>query len=39
MNKKILSELGNYLLAHREGIVGEWLQAIEQNPDISSWAI
>ena len=38
MNKKILSELGNYLLAHREQIIGEWLEAIEQNPDISSLA-
>ena len=36
MNKKILSEPGNYLLAHREEIVGEWLRAVEQNPDISS---
>lgn len=36
MNKKILSELGDYLLAHREEIVGEWLRAVEQNPDISS---
>jgi hypothetical protein len=38
MNKKILSELGDYLLAHRKEIVGEWLQAVEQNPDISSLA-
>src|SRR5438045_3755970 len=38
MNKKNLSELGNYLLAHREQIIGEWLEEIEQNPDISSWA-
>jgi len=36
MNRKILSELGDYLLAHREEIVGEWLRAVEQNPDISS---
>jgi len=36
MNKKILSELSDYLLAHREEIVGEWLRAVEQNPDISS---
>ena len=36
MNKKILSDLGDYLLAHREEIVGEWLRAVEQNPDISS---
>jgi hypothetical protein len=36
MNKKILSELGNYLLAHCGQIRGEWLEAIEQNPDISS---
>ena len=38
MNKKILSDLGNYLLAHCEEIVGEWLEAVEQNPDISSLA-
>ena len=37
MNKKILSNLGDYLLAHREEIVGEWLRAVEQNPDISSF--
>ena len=36
MNKKVLSDLGDYLLAHREEIVGEWLRAVEQNPDISS---
>ena len=36
MNKKILSDLGDYLLAHREEIVGEWLRAVEQDPDISS---
>ena len=36
MNKKLLSELGDYLLAHREEIVGEWLRAVKQNPDISS---
>ena len=36
MNKKILSELSDYLLAHRDEIVGEWLRAVEQNPDISS---
>ena len=30
--------LGNYLLAHCERIRGEWLEAIEQNPDISSLA-
>ncbi|PYI87543.1 MAG: hypothetical protein DMF03_13155 [Verrucomicrobia bacterium] len=36
MDQKILSELGDYLLAHREGIIGEWLRAVEQNPDISS---
>jgi hypothetical protein len=36
MNKKILSELGDYLLAHREEIIGEWVQAVEQDPDISS---
>jgi hypothetical protein len=36
MEQKILSELGDYLLARREEIVGEWLQAIKQNPDIAS---
>ena len=36
MNKKILSDLGDYLLAHRDEIVGEWLRAVEQDPDISS---
>jgi hypothetical protein len=36
MNKKILSDLGDYLLAHRDEIIGEWLEAVEQNPDISS---
>src|SRR5438270_5045615 len=36
MDPKILSELGDYLLAQREEIIGEWLRAVEQNPDISS---
>ena len=36
MEQKILSELGDYLLAHGEQIIGEWLRAVEQNPDISS---
>src|SRR5256885_14095825 len=36
MNKKVLSDLGDYLLAHREEIVGEWLRSVEQNPDITS---
>src|SRR2546430_378808 len=36
MDQKILSELGDYLLAHREEIIAEWLRAVEQNPDISS---
>jgi hypothetical protein len=36
MDQKILSELGNYPLAHREDITAEWLRAVEQNPDISS---
>src|SRR6185295_14366922 len=36
MNRKILSDLGDYLLAHRREIIGEWLRAVEQNPDISS---
>ena len=37
MDQKILSELGDYLLAHREEIIGEWLRAVEENPDISSF--
>src|SRR2546423_4499377 len=36
MDQRILSELGDYLLAHREEIIDEWLRAVEQNPDISS---
>src|SRR4051794_29255511 len=36
MNKKILSDLGDYLLANREEIVREWLRAVEQNPDITA---
>jgi len=36
MDQKILSKLGGYFLAHREEIIGEWLQAVERNPDISS---
>ena len=30
MNKKVLSELGDYLLAHREEIIGEWLQRLNR---------
>ena len=36
MDKKILAELGDYLLAHREEITGEWVRAVEQDPDILS---
>jgi len=36
MDQKILSELGDYLLAHREEIIGEWLRAVEGSADISS---
>src|SRR6266513_972686 len=36
MDRKILSELGDYLLAHREEIIAEWLRAVERNADISS---
>jgi signal transduction histidine kinase len=36
MNRKIVSELGDYLLTHREEIIGEWLRAVERNPDITS---
>jgi signal transduction histidine kinase len=34
MDQKILSELGDYLLAHCEEIIAEWLRAVEQDPDI-----
>jgi signal transduction histidine kinase len=37
MDRNIVSELGDYLLAHREEIIGEWLRAVERNPDISSF--
>src|SRR6266550_2359362 len=37
MDQTILSELGDYLLAHREEIIDEWLRAVEQNTDISSF--
>jgi hypothetical protein len=37
LDQKILSELGDYLLAHRDEIVAEWLRAVEQNPDIISF--
>src|SRR6476661_2382394 len=37
MDQKVLSELGDYLLAHRREIIGEWLLAVQQNPDISSF--
>lgn len=36
MDQNILSKLGGYLLAHRQEIVGEWLRAVERNPDIKS---
>ena len=36
MDQKILSELGDYLLAHREEIIAEWLRAVERNADIIS---
>ena len=36
MDQKILSDLGDYLLAHRDEIIGEWLRAVERNADISS---
>ena len=36
MDQKILSELGDYLLAQRDEIIGEWLRAVERNRDISS---
>ena len=37
MNQKILSELADYLLAHREEIIGEWVRGVERNPNISSF--
>ena len=36
MKPDVLSKLGDYLLTHREEIIGEWLRAVEQNADISS---
>lgn len=36
MDQKILSELGDYLLAHSEEIIGEWIRAVERNADMSS---
>ena len=36
MGQNILSNLGSYLLSHRREIIGEWLRAVERNPDISS---
>ena len=36
MKPDILSKLGDYLLTHREEIIGEWLRAVEQNTGISS---
>jgi len=36
MDRRIFSQLGDYLLAHSEEIIGEWLRAVERNPDISS---
>jgi len=36
MDQKVLSELGDYLLAHRDEIIAEWLRAVAQNPDIIS---
>src|SRR6266576_1246305 len=37
MEQEIFFHLGDYLLAQREEIIGEWLRAIEQDPDISSF--
>jgi len=36
MDQMILSKLGEYLLEHREEIIGEWLRAIERDPHICS---
>lgn len=36
MQADILSRLGDYLLAHRDEIIGEWIRAVEQNAGISS---
>jgi len=38
MKPDILSKLGDYLLTHRDEIIGEWLRAVEQDADISSSA-
>lgn len=36
MNQPILSELADYLLAHREDIIGEWVRAVERDAVITS---
>lgn len=36
MQREVLHKLGDYLLAHRDEIVGEWLRAIEQNRDMTA---
>lgn len=36
MDQSILSRLGGYLQEHCEEIVGEWLRAVERDPEISS---
>ncbi|MBA3882252.1 MAG: sensor histidine kinase [Chthoniobacterales bacterium] len=36
MQQEVLSKLGDYLLARRDEIIGEWVRTVERNPDISS---
>jgi RsbT co-antagonist protein rsbRD N-terminal domain len=36
MDQNIHSRLGDYLLAYRQEIIAEWVQAVERNPDIPS---
>ncbi len=36
MQQEILAQLGDYLLAHRDEIIGEWVRTVERNRDISS---
>jgi RsbT co-antagonist protein rsbRD N-terminal domain len=36
VDQNTLSKLGGYLLAHRAEIIGEWLRAVEKNPEIKS---
>src|SRR5262249_29451689 len=33
---KVLSDLADHLLAHRDSILNEWLQIVQRSPDIAS---